>query len=234
MAGKIKLLTTGLIIMVLASGCVIQRKYNAKDLYERGLTDYYAGNYSTAAGNFKWALDLKKEYSGPMIGLAQCQLHFARESFTKKNVGAALQNLEEGMYWINLAVDADPGNPQVTVVRVEILNLKGEVEQALKTARWGVNVQGPNPASLLLMAKSYTDVGAYDEAEVAYKQAIAVDPKNVDVRVKTGQFYEKIGKRDLALQQYEEAYRLDPNNSDVQIRITALSGSTPEPGPENP
>jgi tetratricopeptide (TPR) repeat protein len=224
MTGRIRLLGIALLVMVLSSGCVIQRKYKAKDTYERGMTEFYAGNYTTAAGYFKWALELKKEYAGPMIGLAQCQYQFAKENFTKKNTGAALQNLEEGLYWSNQALDANPGNPKVTEVRVQILALKGEIEQVVKKAKWGVNVQGPNPYSLLLMAKTYMEVGAYDEAEVAYKQAIAVAPQNVEARVQAGQFYEKIGKRELALQQYEEAYRIDPNNPDIQIRITQLSG----------
>jgi tetratricopeptide (TPR) repeat protein len=224
MTGKISLLTVGLLIMILSSGCVLQRKYNAKDIYERGLTEYAAGNYTQAAGDFRWAMDLKKEYSGPMIGLAQCQIRFACENFDKKNTGAALQNLEEGLYWINLAVDADPGNPQVTTVRTQILKMKGEIEQVVRTAQWGVSTQGPNADSLLLMAKTYQEVGSYDEAEVAYKQAIAVAPTSVKARVQAGQFYERIGKRDLALQQYEEAYRLEPTNSDVQEKITQLSG----------
>jgi tetratricopeptide (TPR) repeat protein len=240
MAGRMKLVTAALLIAIVASGCVLQRKYNAKDLYERGMTEFYAGNYTEAAGDFKWALEIKREYAGPMIGLAQCHLYFARENFAKKNTGAAIWHLEEALFQINKALDADPGNPKVTEVRVEILKLKGEFEQTFKTAAWGVKVQGPNPFSLLLSAKTYADAGAYDEAEVAYKQAIAVAPNNPDVRVKAAQFYEKIGKRDLALQQYEEAYRLNPSDPDVQIKITQLSGghaesqtpSTEEP--ENP
>jgi len=236
MTGMIRVLTVALLTMVLSSGCVVQRKYSAKDTYERGLTEYYAGNYTTAAGYFKWALELKREYAGPMIGLAQCNYQFAKENFARKNTGAALQNLEEGLYWSNQALDANPGNPKVTEVRIQILALKGEIEQVVKTAKWGVNVQGPNPNSLLTMAKTYTDVGAYDEAEVAYKQAIAVAPQNVEARIQAGQFYEKIGKPELALQQYEEAYRIDPNNPDVQVHISQLSGGKTEPQaePQNP
>jgi len=230
MTGMMRLVVVGLLMSVLASGCVFQRKYDAKKIYELGLSEYAAGNYTQAAGHFRWAMDLKKEYSGPMIGLAQCQLRFACENFEKKNTGAALYNLEEGLYWINQAVDADPGNPQVTTVRTEIMKMKGEVEQVVRTAQWGVKVQGPNADSLLLMAKTYQEVGSYDEAEVAYKQAIAVAPTSIQARVQAGEFYEKIGKTDLALQQYEEAYRLDPTNNDVQVKIAQLGGGqAPEP-----
>lgn len=228
MAGKVRLLTTALLVVAI-SGCVLQRKYDAKDIYERGLAEYYAGNYTEAAGHFKWALEIKKEYAGPMIGLAQCHLHFAQENFAKKNTGAALYNLEEAMFQIDKALSADPGNPKVTEVRVEILKMKGEMEQTLRTASWGVNVQGPNPDSLMLLAKTYEDAGAIDEAETAYKQAMAVAPQDARVRIRAARFYEKIGKPSLALQQYEEAYRIEPTNSEVQIKISQLSGGQAEP-----
>jgi cytochrome c-type biogenesis protein CcmH/NrfG len=77
------------------------------------------------------------------------------------------------------------------------------------------------------------EAGSYDEAEVAYRQAIAVAPTNPEVRMKAGEFFEKIGKRDDALSEYEEAYRIDPNNSEVQIRITALGGGIPQSPEEN-
>jgi len=230
MAGTARWFSIGLMLVILTTGCVFQRKYNAQDIYERGLTAYYAGNYTQAAGDFRWAIDLKKEYSGPMLGLAQCQLHFAQENFDKKNTGAALHNLEEGLHWINLALDADPGNPQVTAVRTEILKMKGDIEQGVRTAQWGVKVQGPSAANLLLLARKYEEVGAYDEAEVAYKQAVAVEPNNIKARTQAAQFYEKIGKKDQALQQYEEAYRLNPTDPEIQVHISDLSGGqTAEP-----
>jgi len=224
MTGTIKRFAVSLVVMVLSSGCVLQRQYNATEAYDQGMAEYYSGNYTSADQYFKWALDLKKEYGSAMVGRAQCQLQFAKENFASHNTGAALLNLEEALYWANLAVDGDPGNPRSTQVRVDILKLKGQIERGIKTAQWGVNVQGPNADSLLLMAKTYEDAGSYDEAEVAYKQAIAVAPGNVEVRVKAGRFYEKIGKRDLALIQYEEAWQLDPSNEDVQIKISELGG----------
>lgn len=219
MTGKLKIGLTILTAAALLSGC--SRKYDPVETYNRGYAEYVGGNCTRAIGYYKWALEIKKEYSAPMIGLARCYLEMAIKNFADNNPGAAMHDLEEALYWSNLAVDADPGNPQVTQVRVEILKLRGEIEAAVRTAQWGTKVQGPNAKSLLLMAKTYVDVGAYDEAQVAIRQAIAVDPYNVDVRTQAAKFYEKLGKPELAREQYEEIYRLDQANPEAQGNIEA-------------
>jgi tetratricopeptide (TPR) repeat protein len=219
MTGKFKIALTILVTASLLTGC--SRKYDPVETYNRGYAEYVSGNSTRAIGYYKWALELKKEYPAPMIGLARCYHEMAMKNFADGNPGAALQDLEEALYWANLAIDAAPGNAQATQVRVEIMKLRGDVEAAVRTAQWGTRVQGPNAKSLLLMAKTYMDVGAYDEAQVSIRQAIAVDPYNVEVRKEAAGFYEKLGKPDLAREQYEEIYRLDQANQNAQKKIGA-------------
>jgi tetratricopeptide (TPR) repeat protein len=230
MTGKLKIALTILTAVALLSGC--SRKYDPVETYNRGYAEYVGGNCTRAIGYYKWALELKKEYPAPMIGLARCYLEMAIKNFADKNPGAAMHDLEEALYWSNLAVDADQGNPQVTQVRVEILKLRGEIEAAVRTAQWGTKVQGPNAKSLLLMAKTYMDVGAYDEAQVSIRQAIAVDPYNIDVRTQAAKFYEKLGKPDLAREQYEEIYRLDQANPEAKKQIGTESEAPAEAVPQ--
>ena len=230
MTGKLKIALTILTAAALLSGC--SRKYDPVETYNRGYAEYVGGNCTRAIGYYKWALEIKKEYSAPMIGLARCYLEMAIKNFADKNPGAAMHDLEEALYWSNLSVDADPGNPQATQVRVEIMKMRGDIEAAVRTAQWGTRVQGPNAKSLLLMAKTYMDVGAYDEAQVAIKQAIAVDPYNVEVRTEAAKFYEKLGKPDLAREQYEEIYQMDQTNQDAQNKLTDKSAMPSEPATE--
>ncbi len=225
MTGKLKIALMIPIAAALLSGC--SRTYDPVETYNRGYAEYISGNCTRAIGYYKWALEIKKEYSAPMIGLARCYLEMAIKNFEENNPGAAMHDLEEALYWSNLAVDADPGNPQVTQVRVEILKMRGEIEAAVRTAQWGAKVQGPNAQSLLLMAKTYMEVGAYDEAQVTIRQAIAVDPYNVDVRTQAAKFYEKIGKPDLAREQYEEIYQMDQANPDVLDKLDSETARQP-------
>jgi tetratricopeptide (TPR) repeat protein len=203
------------------TGCA--RRYNASDIYNRGYAEYVSGNCTSAIGYFKWSLDLQKEYSDPMLGLARCYLEMARRNLTSGDPDAAMHDLEEALYWANLAINADPGNPLVTQIRVQVLNKRGETEEAIKAAQWGTQVQGATAQSLLLVAQTYIDAAAYDEAELALKQAIAVEPGYVQAHLQAGKFYERIGKTDQALFHFEEAYRLDPTNTDAQLKIAELS-----------
>jgi tetratricopeptide (TPR) repeat protein len=221
---NMKILIFGLIAMLSGlGGCA--RHYKASDIYNRGYAEYMSGDTTKAIGYYKWALEIKKEYAPAMLGLAQCYLEEAKKNLREENTGASMHDLEEALYWCNLATDADPGNAEVTQTRVKILSMRGEVEDAIKTAKWGTRVQGQTSQSLILMARTYIEVGSYDEAEIAIKQAIAVDPNNVQAHILAGKFYEKIGKSDKALYHYEEAFRLDPTNAEVEELITKQSGA---------
>jgi tetratricopeptide (TPR) repeat protein len=209
--------------MVNFPGCA--RHYKGTDIYNRGYAEYASGDTTKAIGYYKWALEIRKEYPAPMLGLAQCYLEEAKKNIRLNNTGAAMQDLEEALYWCNLALDADPGNAEVTQTRIKVLSVRGEAENAIKTAKWGARVQGQTSQSLILMARTYIEVGSYDEAETAIKQAIAVDPNNVQAHILAGKFYDKIGKSDKALYHYEEAFRLDPTNKEVEGLITQQSAS---------
>jgi len=227
MTGIAKLVLVGITLLCL-TGCYQDRRYKAIEVYNRGYGEFCAGDYTKAAGYYKWSHSLKPEYSAPLIGLAQCHVEFAKKNFSINNTAAALHDLEQARYWSELAIDADPGNPQTTQARVEVMKLRGEIDAMIKTSKWGTKVQGPSAASLLLEAKTYMEAGAYDEAEVAIKQALAVDPHDVNAHIQAGQFYEKIGKHEQSLQQYEEAYRLDPTHTEALGNITQLGGIAPE------
>ncbi len=113
--------------VVLLAGC--SETQNPVKVYNRGTQAYNNGDYVEAVGMFKLALQSSREYSLPMIGLAKCYLHFAKEDIQQGNRIAARKDIEEAHYWIMQAIDADPANPQAINTKNDIIKLRNELSQ---------------------------------------------------------------------------------------------------------
>ncbi len=96
-------------------------------VYNRGARAYNNGDYVKAIGMFKLALQTHREYSLPMIGLAKCYLHFAREDLQQGNKVAARKDIEEAFYWITQAINADPANQVALETKQKILKFRSEL-----------------------------------------------------------------------------------------------------------
>jgi len=96
-------------------------------VYNRGAQAYNNGDYIEAVGMFKLALQSYREYSLPMIGLAKCHLHFAQDDIQQGNKVAANKDIEEALYWINQAINADPANQDALETKTKILKFRSEL-----------------------------------------------------------------------------------------------------------
>lgn len=56
------------------------------------------------------------------------------------------------------------------------------------------------------------DGARYDEAIGAYHKALALDPKDVNVRVDMGTCYRRVGKPEIAAREFRKAIKIDPNH----------------------
>ncbi len=96
-------------------------------VYNRGARAYNNGDYIEAVSMFKLSLQNNREYSLPMIGLAKCYLHFARNDLQEGNKVAARKDIEEAFYWITQAINADPANQQAMDTKEQILRFRREL-----------------------------------------------------------------------------------------------------------
>ncbi len=62
------------------------------------------------------------------------------------------------------------------------------------------------------LGNTLMDNRRFAEAVDAYQKALAIDPKNVDVRVDMGTCYRNIGKPDTAVTEYKKALEIDPRH----------------------
>jgi len=191
-------------------------------IYNRGVTYYNQGDYSSAMGMFKWSLEKRREYSAPMIGLARCHLALARDELARKENIGAFKDLENALYWTNQAIAIDPGNTEPYTTKIDILKVRGQVEQAIATARRATEQAGPSANTLIMLARTYGSLGDYDNAELALKQGLRISPQNVELTVELARLYDKLGRTDLALHYYEQAYRLDRHYPNLLMRIAQL------------
>jgi cytochrome c-type biogenesis protein CcmH/NrfG len=56
------------------------------------------------------------------------------------------------------------------------------------------------------------DGARFDEAIDAYQKALALAPKNVDVRVDMGTCYRRTGRPEIAAREFRKAIEIDPNH----------------------
>jgi cytochrome c-type biogenesis protein CcmH/NrfG len=76
--------------------------------------------------------------------------------------------------------------------------------------------------ALITLGNAYFDTDRYQEAIDAYSKALAIDPKNPDVRTDMGIMYRKLGQFDKALEAFRQAARDQPLhiNSRFNLGVT--------------
>lgn len=86
---------------------------------------------------------------------------------------------------------------------------------------------GPNPAALQKIAKGDELAAAKDQqlALYAYLDAINLDPRNVQARLKLAAQYARMGHPQQAAQQWELALALDPGNEEAARNLRSAGGS---------
>lgn len=91
-----------------------------------------------------------------------------------------------------------PAAPLITAD--DIRHLQDAAKMAKSAAAWTA------------LGNAYMDTKQFNEAIEAYQKALALDPKNVDVRVDVGTCYRGAGKPEKALEEYRKALAINPDH----------------------
>jgi serine/threonine-protein kinase len=115
------------------------------------------------------------------------------------------------------AMQLDPHSPLPKAGLVEALVLSyqdtkerqrmNDAERMLQTA------EALNPASIaVLMAKARFDTvqGRYEKALASYKEIVEIQPRNVEVWLRTADVYARLDRREEAIESYRKAIALEP------------------------
>jgi tetratricopeptide (TPR) repeat protein len=105
------------------------------------------------------------------------------------------------------AADLQPNDPGPFSGLGVIYYILGDRAQAIGNYEHAVRL-GPNAAAYSNLGYAYYSVRRYDEAVAAFKQALAIDPKNVLYHRNLGDAYHRLGQGEAAQAAYRDAIAL--------------------------
>ena len=117
------------------------------------------------------------------------------------------------------AMTINDGTPNVHVTLSMIARGTGEYETAVDEARKAIATDGTDSAGRRELARGYEALGQFEQAEAAYRDAIAQRPGDWSGYNAFGAYY--FGRKDyaLALAQFQRAAELTPDNATVRSNI---------------
>lgn len=200
---------------------------SVSDLNAQGLNEYRAGRYSDAVAIFKRAAEKDRERPEASVYIADCYLAMSQERFKDGNIHAALRWCDSAISQYDAAVDAFPGYSRAVQGKADALKLKGRHEAALQTADWAARNSGLQSTKLILKGREYAQESDMDQAQLAFRQAVAVEPENAAAHAELGLFYLRCGNKADARESLRRAYELDHNTPGVTEALAQL-GESPE------
>lgn len=186
------------------------------------------GNYRVARGLFRRGLEMVPEDHVNLHDLGDCCLYFSREQFARRNVPAALREVDQAIAFYHRAISADPGFQAALMGKNTALELKGQYEKAVQVAEWAVEFVGPSARQQLFLAQEMEERGDLDAAHLRFRQAVAMEPNNPEAHEALGRFYYRTGQTNLAIGHLNRASLLDPNRPRLVDLLTEL-GAQPQP-----
>ena len=191
-------------------------------LQNRAFEQYSNGNYISATGLYKWVLQNDPEHSASMVGLGMCYKALAQQQMHKDDYPAAWRDLDEALYWLDQALTVDPANHNATRLKIQCLEMRGQTQAGVQTARWAARYVGPDSKTLLLLAGTYMDAGQYDKAQTTYKRAIALAPGDPQCHLQAARFYKFTEKYALARKHLQHAMALGAADPTIGRQIEQL------------
>ena len=213
-----------LVIATTATGCMGPSD-TVSDLNQRGLTEYRAGRYSDAVAIFKKAAEKDRERPEASVYIADCYLAMSQERFKDGNVRGALRWCDAAISQYDAAVDAFPGYSRAVQGKADALKLKGKHESALAVADWAAKNSGLQSTKLILKGREYAQESDMDQAQLAFRQAVAVEPENAAAHAELGLFYLRCGNKAEARESLRRAYQLDRKTPGVTEALVQLGDS---------
>ena len=207
------------------SGCTP----NYRQLRDEGQIAMLNGEYGPARYLLLNAEDKAHRRVETLHDLGVCSVMVAKQKFEDRNHAAALRELDNAVAYYQRAIDEYPGH-QASLEGLNIAQeLKGQFEEALRTAQWAADFVGPSAKQQIFLDEEYEQRGDLDAALLRYRQGVTMEPENAKAHIAIAQFLMRHDNDKAAFHHLVEANRIDPKNAWVNEQLAAHSSPSPPP-----
>ena len=95
-------------------------------------------------------------------------------------------------------------------------------QAAMDLADWVAANSGPQAFKLTESARLFVQSGDFDNAELAYRKAMRIDPRSAAVFAEAGLFYYRCGNSTRAISVLTQARQLDPSIRGIDRTLAQL------------
>jgi tetratricopeptide (TPR) repeat protein len=208
--------------------CLVGCGKSVTELNQMGLAEFEAGNYSYANAYFQQAWQKDRERPETLYNLGRCALAMAEQRFQQRSFIAALRYVDDAVSWFDSAIASFPGYTAAQNGKVRGLELQDKYSQAFDAAQWADDVAGPAAREKIVLAAHYERIGDMDQAQLCYRQAVAMEPDNSYAHAEMGRFYARRGQKDNAILHLRRAAALNPEEPGVLRDLKELSAAPTE------
>lgn len=205
-----------------------------RDLRIAGQQEVASGNWGAARHLFQEAMDKVPEDAENLHDLGVCAMVLARQQFKLRNHPAAMREVDRSIDYYTRSIEAHPGYRASIIGKNRAQELKGQFEEALRTAHWAAQYVGPSADQFVFLAAEYEERGDLDGALLRLRQATAIDPNDASAHRALGMLYHKVGQDHEAIVALNRSLQLDPMQQDVAQLLRDLGEPVPmvDLGPE--
>ena len=196
-------------------------------LRRTGMRRATQSEWGVARRFFRDAYHKRPEDAENLHDLGVCSMMLARRQFAEGNRAAGLREVDRAIDYYDRAINASPGFRSAIEGKNRALELKGQFEEALRSAHWAATYVGPSVDQQIFLANEYEERGDLDGAMLRLRQGLAMDRDDPRIHRAFGDFFMRRGDRQRAAQAYRESFMLDPSQKDVVQKLYELEGVMP-------
>lgn len=204
-----------------------------RQLRREGQQAMIGGAYGPARILFAQAEEKRPRRARNLYDLGNCSVMLAKDRFTQRNHPAAMRELDEAVDYFNASIDAHPGFTPSIEGKSVALKLRGQFDEALRTAEWAATFVGPSAKQYVFLANELEERGDADGALLRYRQAVSLEPKNYQLHLTFARFLLRHNNEPAAVFHLQAAYRLDPSDTWVADEL-AQRGAIPTLAADRP
>lgn len=220
------------IVAATALGCICAGSGCGPSFKELRLAGQNAAaeqKWGVARGLFVDAYRLIPEDEENLHDLGVCSTMLARERFAERNEPAGMREIDRAIEYYSRSINAHPGYRPAIVGKNRALELKGQFEEALRSAYWAATYVGPSAEQQAFLASEYEERGDLDAALLRLRQGIAMEPNNPAAYEALGDFYYRTGKMEEASAAYRQAFNLNPAQMHIADKLRRMGEGEPPP-----